>query len=267
MSIKKVQYFLPLALILLIVQPSCKYQKIKKSKDSKVKYEAAVKYFEEKEYGRALTLFEDVMAIYKGTEEGQDVLFKYSYCNYYLEDYILAGYYFRKFAETYPNAKNTEESRYMSAYCYFLDAPKYKLDQGTTNKALQEYQFFISKYPNSSRIAECNETIDKLRYRLEIKSYESAKLYLKIGYYNAAVISFKNCLTEFPDTQFEEEILYDILIAQNMYAEKSVSEKQKERYTETVATYNDLVKKYPATKHLKSAEKINADALQKLTKL
>ncbi len=261
---KRTHFVLLFSLIILFTLSNCEYQKIKKSKDSKLKYTKATEYYEKGEYGRALTLFEDIMAIYKGTEEGQDVLFKYSYCNYYLKDYILAGYYFRKFAETYPTGKYTEESRYMSAYCYYLDAPKSKLDQTTTYNALQEYQFFISKYPNSPKMSECNDAIDNLRMRLEKKSYENAKLYLNIGYYNAAVISLKNSLTEFPDTKFQEDILYDILEAQYLYAEKSVADKQKERYAETITAYSDLLKNYPASKYLKSAEKIKKDVEKKM---
>jgi outer membrane protein assembly factor BamD len=265
----KKRYFLifSLSLIFVLSFTNCEYQKVKKSSDTKLKYTKAMEYYAKADYGRALTLLEDIMAIYKGTDEGQDVLFKYSYCNYYLKDFILAGYYFRKFAETYPTGKYTEEARYMGAYCYFLDAPKSKLDQTTTLKALQEFQFFISKYPNSSKMPECNDAIDKLRIRLEKKSYENAKLYLNIGYYNAAVISLKNSIIEFPDTQYYEQILFDILQAQYLYASQSITEKQKERYSEALSDYNELLKKYPTSQFLKPAEKIKKDTERKIAKL
>jgi len=245
---------------------SCKYSKVKKGNDHKAKYEMANMFYEKEKYAKALTLYEDIVPIYRGTEKGQDVFYKYSYCNYYLEDYILAGYYFRKFAETYPKSKMTEDARFMSAYCYYLDAPKSKLDQQTTYKALEEFQLYISKYPNSVKMNQCNELVDKLRDRLEKKSFDNSKLYYNIGYYNAAIIALQNSLNDFPDSEYREEIQFYILKSSYMYAMESINDKQTERFNKTKGYYNDFIKKYPDTKYKKDADKIYADTDKFLTK-
>ncbi len=257
---KKAGSILVITLTLIITISGCKYSKVKKGTDHKAKLEMADGFYAKEKYAKALTLYEDIVPIYKGTEKGQDVFYKYSYCNYYLKDYILAGYYFRKYAETYPKSKLTEDARFMSAYCYFLDAPKSKLDQETTYRALEEFQLYISKYPNSVKMVQCNELVDKLRDRLEKKSFDNAKLYLDIGYYNAAVIAMQNSLKDFPDTDYREQLSYLIIKASYLYAMESIDVKQNERFEKTQKYYNDFIKKFPGTKYKKEAEKIYADA-------
>ena len=55
------------------------------------------------------------------------------------------------------------------------------LDQTNTYDALKELQLFINTYPNSSRIPECNDLIDKLRTKLEYKDYQDSQNVLQDG--------------------------------------------------------------------------------------
>lgn len=243
-------------LIISLLYSSCAYNKIKKGEDSAEKYRLGVELYGQEKYGKAIPLLEDIIPVYKGTTKGEEVFYKYAYCNYQLRDYILAGYYFRKFAETYPIGQFTEDARYMSAYCYYLDAPKPSLDQETTMNALQEFRFFISKYPNSEKIPECNSLVNDLRDRLETKSFNNAHLYYDLEYYKSAVIALKNSKLDYPDTDYKEEIYYTIMSAYFLYAKNSIEEKQKERYTDAINAQKDFVQRFPDSKYIKDAEKI-----------
>jgi len=256
---KQLIFILPLLGILLF-GTSCEFKKAKKLTNPKEKLAKAREYFEKEDFNRAMILLEPLVPIFKGQKEGEEVFYKYSHCNYALQDYILAGYYFRKFANTYPTSDLTEDARYMSAYCYYMDAPKSKLDQETTHKALSEFQFFITKYPESDRVQECNETVDQLRIRLEQKAYDNAKLYYDLGYYNAAVVSLKSMLRDFPDSKYREEAYFYIIKAKFDYAENSIVTKRSERYQEAFSACNILIKKFPATEFIKEMEEIKKES-------
>jgi hypothetical protein len=59
-------------LLLLVTAMSCsKFRKIQKSTDWKVKYAAALDYYEEKDYFRSNALLEDILPIIRGTEESE----------------------------------------------------------------------------------------------------------------------------------------------------------------------------------------------------
>ncbi|MGZ4035957.1 MAG: outer membrane protein assembly factor BamD, partial [Bacteroidia bacterium] len=140
-----------------------KFNKLVKSSDMDAKYAAAVMYFEKEQYTRALTLFEELMGVYRGTSKAEEVHYYYAYCSYNLEDYIVAGYEFRSFVKNFPTSKHTEECAYMNAYCFYLNSPDYSLDQIDTKLAIKEFQHFTTQYPQSVHIQDCNDLLDKLR--------------------------------------------------------------------------------------------------------
>ena len=235
---------------------SCKskFEKLKASSDYSKKYQEGIKYYNHKDYSRALALFDDLIQRYRGREEAEPLFYDYAFANYYLKDYTSAGYHFKNFADTYPNSSRAEECRYMSAYCSYLESPNSSLDQTNTLQSIDKLQLFINLYPKSTRVAEASKLIQNLRDRLEKKSYDNAKLYLTIGDYKSAVIAFRNSMRDFPDTKYGEEMEYLTIQAQYLYAKNSLETKQEERYGEGITAYSEFAEKYPSSQYLKQAE-------------
>lgn len=255
------------ALLLASVLTSCSdFQKLLKSTDYELKYTKAVEYYNEKDYFRAQSLFSELLNIYKGTKRAEEIYFYYAYCYYGEGDYIMSGYYFKNYVLTYPNGEHKEECSYMAAYCYYLNSPIPSLDQTYTTRAVEELQLFINRYPNSERVKLCNEHIDKLRYKLETKSFNNARLYFDLGNYKAAIASLKSSLFEFPDTEYREELLFLILKSSFLLAENSVDTKKEERYRNTLTEYHAFVDEFPDTEYKKEAEKMFEASKKELNK-
>lgn len=236
---------------------SCsEYQKVLKSSDYELKYKKAIELYEKEDYARAVALFDELLSIYKGTKKAEDVFYYYAYCHYGQKDYILAGHYFRNFALTFPLSKRAEEAEYLGAYCYYLDSPNFSLDQTYTLKAIEEMQYFINKHPKSERINEANDIIDKLRGKLETKSFNNARLYYDLGDYKASTTALKNSLKEFPDSEFREETLFLIVKSSYELANNSISSKKIERYKSTIDEYYVFVNAYPESENSKEVQKI-----------
>jgi outer membrane protein assembly factor BamD len=263
---QRMKFFITVSILLLVFQ-SCDFNTAKKIQDPQKRYLKALEYYDLGKYAKTQILLEDAILSLRMTKEGEDALYKYAYSYYHMKDYILAGYYFRKYVDDYPKGNYTEESQFMSAKCYYLDAPKHKLDQNATLTALQEFELFITKYPNSDKIKECNGYVDDLRINLELKSFENAKLYYDIGYYGAAGIAFQNSINEYPDSKYKEDIYYYIMISNYKYAKNSIITKQKERYQKTIISYKKLIEKYPQSKYLKEAENIFKLSQKEVSKL
>ncbi len=243
-----------------------KFNKLVKSSDMDAKYAAAVKYFQKEDYSKALTLFEELMSVYRGTEKGEEVHYYYAYCNYNLEDYILAGYQFRNFAKNYPNSVHTEECAYMNAYCFYINSPEYSLDQIDTKLAIKEFQRFTNQYPKSTRIPQCNDLLDKLRAKLERKSYENAMLYYNMSDYKASITALGNHLKDFSGTKHTEEINYKIIKSYYLLAVNSIESKKQERFKAACDAYIKFVDTYPKSEYLKDAEMVYTSALKMLEK-
>lgn len=245
-----------LLFILSICLFSCKskFEKLKASSDYSKKYQEGIKYYNKKDYSRALALFEDLVQRYRGRPEAEELFYDYAYANFKIKDYTSAGYHFKNFADTYPSSTRAEECRYMSAYCSYLESPGSSLDQTNTLLSIDKLQLFINLYPKSDRVAEASKLIQNLRDRLEAKAYNNAKLYLTIGDYLSAVIAFRNTMRDYPDTKYAEEMEYLTIQAQYLYAKNSLETKQEERYEEGVTAYNEFKEKFPSSQYLKQGE-------------
>jgi len=241
--------------LLLITLGSCKskYEKLRTSNDNAKKYSEGIKLYNKKEYTKALGLFDELVTRYRGRAEAEDLFYYYAYTNYKLKDYTSARYHFKTFADTYPSSPRAEECRFMSAYCYYLDSPIFSLDQENTTKAIESLQYFINLYPKSDRVPEASKLIQNLRDKLEEKSYANSKLYLTIGDYQAAVISFGNTLRDYPDTKYAEELDFLTIKAQYQYAQHSREDKQEDRFNQDIAYAQQFIDKYPKSKFLRDA--------------
>jgi len=253
--IKKIfNFFL---IISLIITVSCNnYKKVLKGNDTQKKYELAESLYNKKDYSKALQILDELVNVYRGTENAEKIYFMYAFSYYGQDDYILAGYHFKQFYKIFPSSKHAEEALYMNAYCKYLDSPVYTLDQTSTYEALEELQLFINTFPESTRVGDANKLMDELREKLEKKAYGVAFLYYKTEDFKAAIIALKNVLKDFPETKRKEEISYYIAKASYIYAQKSVDSKKPERYRSTVDVCNSFLRTFSGSRYVKEVTAI-----------
>ncbi len=254
------------ALILTGLSSCGHFQKLLKSNDYEEKYAMALKFYENKEYNKTLQLFDQITPIYRGTDKAQKIEFMYAMCHYGQKDYIMASYYFKRYYQSYPKAEQAEEALFLSAYSNYLDSPRFSLDQATTVDAIQEMKLFISRYPDSDKVEQAKSLIAEMENRLELKAFETAKLYLKMSDYKAAIASLDAFINQYQLSEYHEEALFLIIKANYEYAINSVAMRQEERFTLTSEAYVDFIAQYPESKFLKEATKMNDVALTYITK-
>lgn len=257
-------------IILIACLASCRseFERIRSSNQPEIMLEKANEYFEVGEYANAQILYELVIPYYRGKKEAEKLFYDFAYSHYYMREYILASHYFSNFARTFYNSKWREEAVYMAAYSNLQMSPNYRLDQSHTLKAIEEFQAFTNKFPESERVEECNEIIDELRAKLEYKAFEQGKLYYDLKNYNSCITSFDNMLKDFPDSPNAEEVRFIILKSSFEWAENSIYTKKEERYRETLKRYNQFIRKYPSSKHaseVMSIKKQTEEALKTFT--
>jgi len=252
--------------ILLMVVSGCssKFRKIQKNEDWRVKFEAALTYYEKKDYYRAALLFEDIRPIVRGLPEGEEVEFYLAYCQYNEKTYLLASESFKSFFEIYGRSTRAEEAHYMYAYSLYAGSPPSNLDQRSGVEAMDAMQNFINRYPSSEFAIKAIDVINVCQEKLEVKGFENARQYLKVRNFKAAVLALKNFSDDFPDSRFLEEALYLRIDAQYQLAQKSLPSLQEERFQKVVEMYLEYIDDYPQSKFLREAEKLYADSLEKV---
>ena len=219
------------------------------SNDTALKEQKAQEYFENCDYLKASPLFKDLIESYSSSAKVEKVYFYYSYCDYLLEDYLLAAYEFQKILKKFPRGKYAEQAQFLLADCFYHSTPKYNLDQDYNLRATEEFQLFLDRFPKSPKREEANKKIDELYTKREKKAFEAALLYHRMENYRSSMSALTQLLFDFPDIAEAEKIRYLIVEASYKYAEKSVEVKKIERY----AAVNNYAKKY--FKYYSSSEK------------
>lgn len=240
------------------------YNQLLKSSDNEKKKEGALTYYAKDDYIKAITLLEDVIPFYKLTSEGENLYFTYCMANYKMGDYYLSGYYFKRFIRQYPTSKNAEEALFLSSLCSVHNSPEYSLDQTETYNALDQLQIFIDEYPNSTRIDTCNQIMDKLRAKLELKQFEYAKLYYNTERYKSAAVALQETLVKFPESVYKEDIYYLLVKSNYELAINSIESKKLERLDDTIESYRIFVAEFPESSklaELRSIEKQTRKAI------
>ncbi len=248
---------------------SCKseFETIRQQGSAEERLVGAKRYLDEDECFKAQTLYESVIGAYRGLPEQELIYFNYAQALYCQGSYLRSAHYFRDFAATYPNSENKEEALFMIPYSYYKMSPAYRLDQTYTAKAIDEFQLFINTNPTSERVNECNKLIDECRIKLEKKAFAEGELYYNIKNYEAATVSFKNLLKDFPESPNAEEVRYLIAKASYEWAEKSILTKQEERYQATNTYAETFLARHSDSEYTSQVKDILTNSKNKLKEI
>lgn len=246
------------------------YQKLLKSRDPEEKYQAALRYFNDKQYVKSQTLLDDVSSYYKGTERSEDILAYLARSYMGQKSYESATDYYQAYVRNYPKGKYAAEAYYQVGHCRYLDAPDARLDQEITVKAIEAFTQFVELYPESPYAEQAYKEMSELYDKLAYKELKSAELYYNLGTYlgnnyESCEIVSKNALKNYPSNKYQEDFSWYILQAKYQQMINSFEEKKLERARDAQDEYYNFITEYPTSKHRKEAEKMMVQ-IRKITK-
>ena len=240
------------------------FQKALKSDSIAYKFDVAERYYLKGEYERTLPLWEELIALTRGSSLSEKVYYYHAKSVFGMKDYTLASYYLTNFTKTFPTSTYAEESAFLSAFCYYKNSPNYELDQTDTREAVNDLQLFLVRYPNSILKDSCNLLIDRLRGKLELKQFNNARQYYRLRNYQGTSVAFRNFLKAWPNTEFREESLFTILKADHHLAFNSVESKKKQRIEEAIRSYHNFADAFPESIDKREAARLYGQLVQAL---
>lgn len=251
--------FIGFLLVVFLLTSCGEYHQLLKSDDYNLVYNKAVEYYNKGEYQKAMNLFEGVKSVFTLTSKAPNMAYYRAFCAYNLKDYELASHLFKAFVSLYPEQSYAEECLYMIGYCNYMSSPNPRLDQKSTEDAINDFQLYLNRYPMSGRKEKINQYIDELKDKLAYKAYLSSRNYYLRAHYKAAVISLQNCLKDYPGSKHREEVMYMLFNSKYEMAVNSVDDKKLERYNAAKEEYYYFADEYPASKFMKDMQKKYAD--------
>lgn len=255
---------------MLVLTGACgEYNKVLKSTDRDLKYSYAKQYFEKKKYDRSITLLEELVPFFKGTDKAEESLYLLAQSYYNSKDFISATEIFATYYNTFPSGEYAEPALFYSAYGMYLDSPDARLDQSKTYKAISEFTRYLEAYPESERADQAKNILFELQEKLAFKELKSAQLYLDLGNYmgnnyESAVIVAREALKNYPYSKYAEDYQMVILRARYEFAVRSNHLLQPERFRVVVDEYFNYRNTYPEGKYMNEAERYYKQALSKI---
>ncbi len=212
-----------------LVSSCSQYQKVLKSEDPKYQYAQALEYYNSEDYLRSLQLFEKLLTSFSDREKREEIYYYYAYNMFHVKDYTSAAYHFNNFNLKFPLSDKNEEIAFMSSYCYYLQSPRYNLDQGN---------------------------ISNLNKKLEKKDFEIVRSYYDTGKFQSAIYAVDQFLIRFPETSILEEVTFIQVQAYYKLGKNSVEEKKEQRVKEAIFACNNFLLAFPQGNYKKDIESI-----------
>ncbi|MDZ7693429.1 MAG: outer membrane protein assembly factor BamD [Balneolaceae bacterium] len=252
----------------LAVSSCSKDQYIQRGDSLPEAYRKSMRMFQEGDYSEAVNGFETVFQLGRGTEYARDAQYYLAESHYNNGNYLLAASEFERYISLFPRSERREEVAFKEAYCYYELSPRYRLDQNYTRRAIEKFNLFESRYPNSDRIQEIAKYVNELRAKLAHKLYNAADLYMRIDEYEAAAIYYGLTIDQYPEAQpWAERALVGQINAYVTYADNSVQSRQQERYQKAVDSYEKYLQLFPNGEHRAMADQYVDEARVALAQL
>lgn len=254
MIIKLIRTVTILVLALLALT-SCRNQELIRPGDTlEVAYEKAMNQFENENYTEAARAFETVVSIGRGTDIGQDAQFYLAESYFAQRRYLLGASEYSRYIQFHPNSERRLRAEFNEALAYYHLSPRYRLDQGYTNTAIERFRLFIARYPDTELRVEAAVYIEELRSKLAQRDYNAAEFYMRIDRFNSAAIYFGLVIDNYPETSWAELALVRQIESYVIYAENSVEQRQEERFRSALQSYNRYLQLFPRGENRSRAE-------------
>lgn len=253
---------------LLILTCACRNKDlIRTGEPLNVAFDKSVALFNKGKYDDAAFGFDLVTRMGRGTNFSKDAQFYLSESYFKDKQYILAASEYERFISYYPLDEKREEVEYKLALCYYEQSPRYRLDQTPTKRAIHLFQLFNTKYPDSEYVVESAARIDELRNKLARKIYVAGEFYLRTDRFLSASIYFDQVIDQFPESKWANSSLIKKIETYVIYADNSIKDKQIERYSIAIDSYEKLIQLFPQSPKRGDAEELYSYASKKIKDL
>ncbi len=211
--------------------------------------EYAKSLFNDGDYEEAIKEFQSILLQYTGSAINDDAQYFLAFSYYKQEQYLLAAYQFSKLIKDTPASDFVQDAQFMLADSYYQLSPNYQLDQSYTKKAVEEFQAFIEFFPSHPKVPEAEKKIAELYAKFAEKDYNSALIYERMEYYNAAIKYYKNVKDTYFDSKYAPLAQYRLI---NLLV-------LKDRKQEALRNIAEYIRKYPDNERVEELKTLNTE--------
>lgn len=241
----------------------------------RLRYESAEQAFnlgmqeyERGRYERAAEFFRGALGYGRATQQAADAQYYLAWSHFNNRQYVLAASEFNRFAQMYRSDERAAEAEFHRSLSYYRQSPGFQLDQTESQRALADFQLFVTRYPDHEYVPRAEEKMVELRDKLAQKLYETAKLYERRRMNEAAALTFERVFDRYPDSSpWAERALIGAMENFISFADQSIEARQPERYELAIRNYERLVQLFPGSEYIPQAEQLRRQIVSRMPSL
>ena len=151
--------------------------------------------------------FEEVDRQHPYSEWARKALIMSAYAYYQSSQYDECINAARRYITLHPGSPDSAYAQFLIGSSYFDQIPEISRDQGRTEKAVENFEEVIRKYPTSEYAVAAKRKIEMARDQLAGKEMEIGRWHLQRREYTGAINRFKVVVTRYQRTRHVEEAL------------------------------------------------------------
>ena len=160
------------------------------------------------------------------------------------ESLVLADTEYREFLTFYPTHPRADYAQFKLGMSYYEQMRAPDRDQTATREALQEFEAFFARFPNSPLIPEAKQRWREARDRLSEHNFRVGLTYFRLRADAGALSRFQEVLKEDPGFSGRDQVYYYL-------AELYLRNNKKD---EAIPYYSRLVTEFVESEYLKRAQ-------------
>jgi outer membrane protein assembly factor BamD len=161
------------------------------------------------------------------------------------EALVLGANEYREFLTFYPRHSKAETAQYNLAMTYFKQMRKPDRDLTAAKEAIQEFEVFFQRYPDSPLTPKVREDWRTARDRVSEASYSVGMNYMKRKWYPGAIDRFNEVLREDPGFTHMDAVYFNL-------AETLA---RADRKGEAIPLFDRVVREYTTSEYVEKAQK------------
>jgi len=179
----------------------------KEDKSAVQLYNEADAMLDEADWKQAAKKFEEVDKNYPYSPEARRSIVMSAYANYKQGNLPKAVSSARRYLTLHPGTDEAPLAQHIIASAYFDRMNGPDRDQSDTEKALDELEILVRRYPDSRYAPEARKRVKIARDLLAAKEMHVGRYYLEEGNYIASINRFRTVVEKYPQTKHVQEAL------------------------------------------------------------
>lgn len=223
----------------------CSSHRTQAELDAADRYQLGKRLLDKDDCLKAIQEFQKVIFNFPGSDYVDDAEYGLGMAQYCVKEYALAASEFRRVIRDYPLSPYVDDAQYMLGVCYFDQSMPASLDQEFTHKAIEAFQKLLEEFPESELVDQTREKLRLSRDKLAKKDFDTGRLYLRLEYFQAAIVTFEGVLSQYPASKWAAEAQFGI----------GEVHKNQKAYSKALRAYEKVVASYPTEKVTEKAKK------------